>query len=441
MRLSRRDLLRAGASVGLGTAFEGLAQLSALGLGFAEPQSADSLLVVVHLRGGADGLHLLSPADDPDFIAARQSELRVATSGADAGYRIERAPAPHTDFRLHPQAGALFELYRDGHLALIPAAGLPVATRSHFVAIDMLEHGVADAAALTRTDSGWLARYLRAHAPASTAGAVSAAGAPSGEYLGWAKALSVPDLGGGFGIPGGPPVDQLLSRLYAVAPGADGAAGRDALAAMHLIDARLPRDPQGKPILYQPAQKGAYDIAGDFARPLKVVAELAKVEVGLRVATVDFGGWDTHENQAGRFRVQVERFSTGLAAFYNDLAARHDRLIILVQTEFGRRFRSNRSAGTDHGRGGLMMVLGGKVQGGVCYGRWPGLKAHDLDEGVDLAVATDYRQVVGEVLAAHGGQAAPKAAMGRASAPGDMFPGFAPGERLGLFSDTRLSHG
>ena len=431
MRPTRRDILRAGASIGLGAALDGLPALPGLGLAFVAPSAADPLLVVVNLRGGADGLHLLSPADDPDFVAARQSELRVATGGADAGHRIEHSPDERIDFRLHPQAGALFELYREGRLALIPAAGLPAATRSHFVAIDMIERGVADEVALTRSDSGWLARYLRGQTRAASALAMSAAGAPSGEYLGWGKALSVPDLGGGFGVPGGPPVAQLLGKLYGDAQGPVGAAGRDALAAMKLIDEHLPRDDQNKPIAYQPAQKGAYDVAGDFARPLKVVAQLAKLAVGLSVATVDFGGWDTHENQPGRFRVLVERLSIGLSAFYNDLAQRHDRLIILVQSEFGRRFRTNRSAGSDHGRGGLMMVLGGKVQGGACYGRWPGLKAKDLDEGVDLAVATDYRQVVSEVLAAHRGAPVAK----------DVFPGYAAQTRLGLFGDDRLSHG
>lgn len=431
MRPSRRDILRAGTSVGLGAALDRLSPLPGLELAFASPSAPDPLLVVVHLRGGADGLHLLSPADDPDFVAARQSELRVATSGADAGHRIDHSPDERIDFRLHPQAGPLFDLYRDGHLALIPASGLPAATRSHFVAIDMIERGVADAATLARSDSGWLARYLRGQPRRTSTFAVSAAGAPSGEYLGWAKALSVPDLGGGFGVPGGPPVAQLLGKLYGDAQGAVGTAGRDALAAMKLIDEHLPRGEQNKPIPYQPAQKGAYDLAGDFARPLKVVAQLAKLDVGLSVATLDFGGWDTHENQPGRLRVLVERLSVGLSAFYNDLAQRHDRLIVLVQSEFGRRFRSNRSAGTDHGRGGLMMVLGGKVHGGACYGRWPGLKAKDLDEGVDLAVATDYRQVVSEVLAAHRG--APVAE--------DVFRGYAGQARLGLFRDDRLSHG
>ncbi|HUH86236.1 MAG TPA: DUF1501 domain-containing protein [Stellaceae bacterium] len=431
MRPSRRDILRAGISVGLGAALDGLSPLPGLGLAFAEGNAAGPLLVVLHLRGGADGLHLLSPADDPDFVAARQSELRVATTGADAGHRIDHSPDERIDFRLHPQANALFDLYREGHLALIPAAGLAAAIRSHFVAIDMIEHGVADAAALARSDSGWLARYLRGQTKATSALTVAAAGAPSGEYLGWGKALSVPDLGGGFGVPGVPPMAQLLGKVYADAQGAVGAAGRDALAAIKLVDEHLPRDDQGKPIAYQPAQKGAYDLAGDFARPLKVVAQLAKLDVGLSVATVDFGGWDTHENQPGRFRVLVERLSVGLSAFWNDLAPRHDRLTIVVQTEFGRRFRSNRSAGTDHGRGSLMMVLGGKVQGGVCYGSWPGLKAKDLDEGVDLAVATDYRQVVSEVLAAHRGGPVAK----------DVFPGYAGQARLGLFRDDRLSHG
>jgi uncharacterized protein (DUF1501 family) len=423
MTLSRRSILRAAASAGLAVSLDGLVPVPGLGLAFAAARGTEALLVIVHLRGGCDGLNLLSPADDPDFIAARVSELRVAASGSDAGHAIGHGPAPHIDFRLHPQAAALAELYVARQLAFVHAAGLPAATRSHFVAIDMIERGVGDAAALSRSDSGWLARYLRAWPPAGGAGAVTA-GPPSGELLAWQAALSVGDLNGGFGAPGGPPVEQVLGRLYAGAPGRVGAAGRQTLAAMRLIDGRLTRDSQNKVVVYQAAAGVSYDAAGDFARPLRVVAQLAKLEVGLSVATVDLGGWDTHEGQPGRFRNQVDRLSSGLAAFYNDLSARRGGLIVLVQTEFGRRLRSNRSAGTDHGRAGVMMVLGGEVVGGACYGRWPGLKADRLDEGVDLAVATDYRQVVSDVLAAHG----------RGVVPPEVFPGYAYPGPLGLFA-------
>jgi uncharacterized protein (DUF1501 family) len=127
------------------------------------------------------------------------------------------------------------------------------------------------------------------------------------------------------------------------------------------------------------------------------------MEIGLETATVDIGGWDTHEYQSGRFKGQVTKLASGLAAFWNDLAAYHDRMIVVTISEFGRRLRSNRSAGTDHGRAGVMAVLGGKVRGGKIYGAWPGLAPEALDEGVDLKVATDYRQVLSELIDARAG--------------------------------------
>jgi uncharacterized protein (DUF1501 family) len=97
---------------------------------------------------------------------------------------------------------------------------------------------------------------------------------------------------------------------------------------------------------------------------------------------------------------------------------------VVTITEFGRRLRSNKSNGTDHGRAGVMTVLGGKVKGGRMYGKWPGLKSEQLDEGVDLAVTTDYRQVLSEVLDQRGGN----------TNGGLWFPGFTYKQKLGLFA-------
>ena len=164
------------------------------------------------------------------------------------------------------------------------------------------------------------------------------------------------------------------------------------------IDVRLPRDDQGKVKPYLPENGANYDPAADFARPLKTVAQLIKMELGLTAVTLDYGAWDHHEYQAGKFKTQVERLSAGLSAFWNDMAAWHDRITLVTLTEFGRRLRSNKSGGTDHGRGSLTLVLGGKVAGGRFHGVWPGMKTEQLDEGVDLAVANDYREVLSEIL-------------------------------------------
>jgi uncharacterized protein (DUF1501 family) len=195
---------------------------------------------------------------------------------------------------------------------------------------------------------------------------------------------------------------------------------------MRAIDAHLPRDAAGKIAAYAPEGNADYAASGDFDRSLRTVAQLAKMEIGLEFAGVDIGGWDTHEYQQGRFANAVDRLSTGLSAFYDDMARYQGRLTVLVLTEFGRRLRSNRSAGTDHGRAGVMAVLGGRVAGGRIYGPWPGLRSEHLDEGVDLAVATDYRRVITEIL----GQYADPAGLGA------VFPGYKYTGPLGLFAEA-----
>ena len=381
--ITRRLLLQAGAlGVATGLApFPGLRRTL-----FAAEARTDRILVVVHLRGGCDGLNLLSPASDADFIEARTSDLRVMADGADAGHAVSHVQANAPEFRLHTAAGALAELCDARHLAFVHAAGLIDTTRSHFVATDMIEHGVADSASLNRIRSGWLARAMQsagAAVPGKVQGA-SLSNTPSGAWAGDAGAIAVVDLSNGLAAPGGAQTDQVLQRLY----GADGngtdavdKAGRLTLETMATIDSRLTRDPKGKYSPYAPDGGVNYDNAFDFARPMKTLAQLIKMDVGLQAATVDLGGWDTHEYQPGRFRGQVERLSQGLGDFYNDMSRYQDRLVVVVVTEFGRRLRANRSSGTDHGRGSVMMVLGGQVAGGKIYGRWPGIEGRPIGGG------------------------------------------------------------
>jgi uncharacterized protein (DUF1501 family) len=443
MSISRRSLIQAtAASVAAGLVpLPGIRRLL-----FAAEPASDRILVVLHLRGGCDGLNLLSPASDSEFIEARNSDLRVLAEGNDAGHAIAHSQAPATEFRLHAAAGALAELAEAKHLAFIHAAGLIDTTRSHFVATDMIEHGVADGAALNRTATGWLARAMAGSSGASSAAepvrGVSTSNTLSGAWSGDSSTISVTDLANGLAAPGGPAAGNVLERLYGAngpatagvtaagaaagdaAAGDPVAAGRLTLESMASIDARLARDANGKYAAYVAESGVNYEAAYELGRPLKTLAQLIKMDLGIRAATVDLGGWDTHEYQPGRFRNQVERLSQGLGAFYNDMARYHERLVVVVVTEFGRRLRSNRSNGTDHGRGSVMMVLGGRVAGGKIYGRWPGLKADQLEEGVDLAVANDYRQSLTEVVAHWHGQID----------AADVFPGFKPSPTSGLFA-------
>jgi uncharacterized protein (DUF1501 family) len=428
MPISRRSLLQATALA----AASGLAPLPGLGrLLFGAESQENRILVVLHLRGGCDGLNLLSPAGDADFIAARSSELRVLDEGQDAGHPILHSLEPKREFRLHAAAQALAELNDAKQIAFIHAAGLTDTTRSHFVATDMIEHGVADGTALNRTPSGWLARAMDPLPASGSVRGASMSSAPSGAWSGDAGIISVADLANGVGPPGGAQTGKVLSGLYGTLEMSDAprigevtTAGRVTLDAMSAIDARLARDPHGKYLAYVPQPAVNYEAAYELGRPLRTLAQLIKMDLGLRAATVDLGGWDTHEYQPGRFRNQVERLSQGLGAFYNDMALYQNQLVIVVLTEFGRRLRSNRSNGTDHGRGSVMMVLGGRVAGGRILGRWPGLKSEQLEEGVDLAVVNDYRQSLSEVVGFWRG---PAYAAG-------VFPGFSRAANLGLFA-------
>ncbi len=417
-KMTRRDILKALSAAGIYGAVPFLPSRMV----FAAAAQAQPILVVLHLRGGCDGLNLVSPANDPDFIAARASELRVEAGGDTPGYALQNGPAPGIDFRLHNAAGGLAELYKQGHLAFIHACGLTDKTRSHFVATDIIERGGASEADLTRLDTGWLARMVKAQGGSSPLQAVAVNGTMPGDLDGLEHALAVPDVNGGLPYVGGPAVSTALWSMYAGAKGEVGEAGRLALQLPVVIDQKISRDIQGHAIPYQAENGANYDAAGNLAGTLKSVARLIKMDAGLRAITLDYGGWDTHEYQPGRFRNLVGPLSGGMAAFWNDIAAYQDRVVVVTVTEFGRRLRSNKSNGTDHGRAGLMAVLGGKAKGGKFYGAWPGLTSDKLEEGVDLAVTTDYRQVLSETAAYVTGQE-----------NAGIFPGYTPSGKLGLF--------
>ena len=412
--LSRRQILAA-SGAGLLAALPGR---GVTGLAFAASDAP--ILIVVHQRGACDGLNLISPADDPRFIAARVAELRVAADGADAGHALANGPAG-IDFRLHPAAAALAEIYQSGNLAFIPAVGITDANRSHFVATDMMERGVATVPDLSRTGSGWLSRYLKAASPedahTNAIRSVCAGNAISGEYADWPATVAVPNLDNGYSAPGGAEAAAVLKRLYGAENSFVGDTARRTLASFDTVDHRLPRDAQGKVAAYTAENGGAYEKAGAFGAGLKTIARLIKMDVGLTAASVDIGGWDTHDGQPGRFKSATDQLSSGLGTFWNDLAAYHDRITIVMMTEFGRRLRGNRSTGTDHGRASVMAVMGGRVAGGRILGVWPGLEPEQLEEGVDLAVRTDYRSVLSEVLEAHGGKKTPAGVFAKFNAP------------------------
>jgi uncharacterized protein (DUF1501 family) len=345
-------------------------------------------MVVVFLRGGADGLALVPPVGDDDYARARP---RLAVRGKDAHALGDGF------FALHPHLRELVPLFERGQLAIVHACGSDDDTRSHFEAQDLMEHGGQSVA------GGWIGRFLRAtSASAGAGGALEAValgtsvpeslrGAPSSTAL-----SSLDDLRAGEATER---ARGTLAELYA-GDALLGASARDALEAVERIGelARTPYVPEHGAV-YPTASDG--DPARRFGRDLAQVAQLVKSPLGLRAATIDLDGWDSHFVQDTVIDPRMRALSLGLAAFAQDLGPRLATTSVVVMTEFGRRVGENGSLGTDHGRGSVLLVLGGGTKGGL-HCRWPGLEEGSLVGPGDLPVVHDYRDALASVLARHG---------------------------------------
>lgn len=336
-------------------------------------------LVVVFLRGGADGLNLVAPLDDDGYYRARP---RIA---------IGRKNAVPLDgfYGLNPLLQALEPAYKDGALAIVHAAGSEDDTRSHFEAQDLMEHGGI-------AGGGWLGRFLRVQNRSGSGPlAAVALGKSIPESLRGSPAATVLQSLDDFSLGNDRSrLTQALARLYDAQTDSLASAGRNTLAAIRRVE-QLRQTP------YHPAH-GA-DYGGDeFSHGLLQIARLIKAQVGLQAASVDLGGWDSHFSQSLIMDPLILRLAKGLAAFYQDIGPEMNQTTVVVMTEFGRRVEENSAFGTDHGRGGVMFVMGGGIKGGRVLGKWPGLSREVLEGPGDLPVTTNYRNVLAPILQRHG---------------------------------------
>lgn len=396
MTLSRRTFL-----VGCSAAIAAMAGGRVGNLAFAQPATSaatDEVMLLVFLRGGMDGLSLLAPYDDPIYQDTR-SNLALPVSGASAALNLTtQNPSFTSSLGLHPKASPLKELYDAQRLAFVHACGLNDDTRSHFDAMDYIERGTPGD---KNTGTGWLTRHLAlVGAGDGTISTLAAGSSAPTSLLSSPDSISMNSLSN-FDISSTNRYNSNTNRSTV-----------NALKSIYSGASNSPFDPVGKRLLetietIQAAEVGTYTPnagvtypSGTFGNALKTVAQTVKLDFGLRIATVDFGGWDTHENQgnagAGYFGERINELARGLHAVYNDLNNYWGRLTIVVMSEFGRRLGVNSSGGTDHGHGGVMMVLGGNVNGGKVYGQWPGLV--NLNQSQDLEITTDFRSVLGEIV-------------------------------------------
>jgi uncharacterized protein (DUF1501 family) len=375
-------------------------------LAFASPGVAynDELLVMVFLRGGVDGLSFVMPigGSDRGYYEAARPRLRIPATGAGAALPLGGI------FGIHPSAGtpagptaaSLYNYYAAGKVAVVHACGLDHPTRSHFDAMAYMELGTPGSRA---TPSGWLTRHFQSATnlpPEIVMPSVAVGSNQQASLLSHLETVNMIDAGvfrlDNIGHWEWRDEQRVALRQLLMAGGdLVHQSSLQALDAVGIVETYVSDD-------YTPGNGAVYPNSG-FGEQMALVAQLAKLDVGLRVAAVDFGGWDTHDGQAsgstGYFADRVATLSQGLAALYQDLdgAGLTNRLTVVVQSEFGRRLRENDDYGTDHGHGNFMLLMGGNVNGGV-HGTWPGLRNDQLYDGADLAITTDFRRVLSEVL-------------------------------------------
>jgi len=393
-RLTRAHFLR-----GCSAAIAGLAGARLSRLALAAPAAQDTapdVLVVVFLRGGWDGLNVVAPrsGDDRALYEAARPAIKLPVSGANALLPLDDR------FGLHPALAPLFDLYQARNLAVIHAVGLDWDTRSHFDAMEFIELGTPGK---KNSAAGWLTRHLQSAPPPSDPAQMPVVAAPSQPtaLFGNTTAVSMNSIADLSQWDYGYVAQQqrALRALYA---------GESVMqrVGQHTLEAlELARRLQEQ--TYQP-EHGAVYADDELGRQFGMLAQLIKAGVGLKAAPVDFGGWDTHayqtDDQGGGYMADLlGQLAAALANFYLDLDGAGERnftrrLSLVVLSEFGRRLAQNESQGTDHGHGGVLLALGGGVNGGQVFGDWPGLANEQLYDRADLAVTTDYRRVLSELL-------------------------------------------
>lgn len=401
---SRRVFLRGAAlsAVGIGVGPSGL--LSSLA-GAAAP-AGSAVLVHIFLRGGADGLAMVSPYGEPGFYDQR-GEVALPPPRRPGGL-----VALDDHFALHPGLAPLHPVFAEGRLAIVHAAGHYGVSRSHFSAQDYVELGTPG---VLTTPTGTMGRLAASLAGEGAAKLVAFSTRTPVSVLGPEEALVSVELNAFRLRAKNWPIEAAngIRSMYAETPLHDVASG-----IFQAIDQL--RGAAGE---HENPQHGAAYPDTMLGNSLRQAAQLIRAEIGTRCIFVDGGGnFDTHSGQLAANATDFASLGAALAAFDTDLGKKIDDVVVMVTTEFGRTVFANGSHGTDHGSGYCALILGGKVRGGSIRGTWPGLAPHQLFEERDLAVTTDFRDLFAEVAWKHLG--VPRSAA--------LFPGYSPGAGVGL---------
>ena len=354
------------------------------------------VLICIFQRGAMDGLMAVTPFTDPYLKAARPTLFMSAAKSSNN-------PLIDLDgrFGLHPSLSAFEPMFRENRLAIVHGIGSPNTTRSHFDAQDYMESGTPFKKG---TPSGWLNRAagLLGHEAATPFQAVSLTSSLPRSLYGDSQAVAINNL------------RDFHVQLRGDQAGANMAAknfeslydqtsqdllkqtGKESFEAVKMLQTTASKN-------YKPAGNAVYP-GSALGNSLKQIAQLIKMDVGLEVAFAESSGWDTHFNQGtqtGIFARNLNNLSSSITALWNDLEAMQDDVTIMTMTEFGRTVHQNGTGGTDHGRASCNFILGNNVKGGLVHGKVAPLAIENLEDGRDLMVTTDFRNVFSEVANKH----------------------------------------
>jgi uncharacterized protein (DUF1501 family) len=389
MKVSRRVFVKSGgvAMIGMST-IPAFLQRAVAGT----PMPNKKKLIVLFQRGAADGLNTVVPFGEENYYRIRPSIAIPQPRQGVEGTAVDLDGF----FGLHPSLAPLGPLFHSGQLAIVHAAGSPDTTRSHFDAQDFMESGTPGVKA---TEDGWLNRTVQIPRTENISPFRAVAMGPNLPLTlrGSAPAIALADvkqfrvmsqstaMQGGFEALYAQTVDNVLRGT-----------GTETFEAIEMLR-------KADPSRFQP-ENGADYPKSRVGQTLQQVAQLIKADIGMEVSFVDTSGWDNHVNEGGaqgQMANLLRDMGQGMAALHKDLGDRMEDIVVVTMSEFGRTAHENGDRGTDHGHANCMFVMGGPVKGGKVYGKWPGLEPGQLNEGRDLALTTDFRSVLGEVITGH----------------------------------------
>jgi uncharacterized protein (DUF1501 family) len=381
---TRRDFLKASSLIGLGASVPTFLARTALAAPNSDkPGAKDTILVVVQLTGGNDGLNTVIPFADDEYAKLRPT-LKIGK---------DRVKKVNDGIGLHPQLEGMAKLLESSALGIVQGVGYPNPSQSHFRSMDIWQ---AASTAETLTE-GWVGKALKSM------------NCPSFHVAGGNESAPLALNGSPARVPSITSLEDFQLKMTA-------ASGGDKAEQKSIIEGAAKSNTK-QPGLLDFVQRTAtntyassdrlqeigknYQAKANYpqtplAGRMKLVAQLINADLGARVFYVSLDNFDTHANQANTHAQLLAQLSGAVSAFYEDLAARghKDRLLVMTFSEFGRRAKENGSKGTDHGSGAPMFLVGGKVKPGLT-GAHPSLT--ELEAG-NLKHSIDFRQVYATIL-------------------------------------------